>query len=117
MTNGNTTHGLRRFGRHYSLLLWKNLILARRMPIRTFLEITLPVFFGLLLLAIRHIVKSETFKFGQTYKPFPIDQLPPFEIENITYIAYTPQTNFTNAVMERVAINLSMLSKLFKIVE
>ncbi len=79
MADNRNSKGCRRFARHYSLLLWKNVILSKRMPVRTFLEVTLPVFFGILLLAIRHIVNSETFTDNTYYPRFAIDQLPPFE--------------------------------------
>ncbi|CAF3441243.1 unnamed protein product [Rotaria sp. Silwood1] len=111
MADGSTNKGFRRFGRHYSLLLWKNLILTKRMPIRTFLEITLPVFFGFLLLGIRHIVKSEKHPNGKIYEPFSIDHLPPFPNQTISMIAYTPKTNFTNEVMKRVAARLNLTEK------
>ncbi|CAF3876784.1 unnamed protein product [Rotaria sp. Silwood2] len=108
MADSNTNKGFRRFGRHYLLLLWKNLILTKRTPIRTFLEITLPVFFGFLLLGIRHIVKSEIFLDGKTYPSFSIDNLPPFPNQPISMVAYAPQTNFTNEVMKRAAAQLGL---------
>ncbi|CAF2062271.1 unnamed protein product [Rotaria magnacalcarata] len=111
MANGNENKGFRRFGRHYLLLIWKNLILAKRMPIRTALEIALPVFFGFLLLGIRHVVNSETHKNVTSYDPFSVDQLPPFPDSFISLIAYAPQTNFTDAVMARAAISLGLFSQ------
>ncbi|CAF4218580.1 unnamed protein product [Rotaria sordida] len=108
MANNNTNKGFRRFGRHYLLLLWKNLILAKRMPVRTFLEITLPVFFGFLLLGIRHIVKSEIHPSGRTYDPFSVDHLPTFLDQPVSMIGYTPQTKFTDAVMKTVAAKLRL---------
>lgn len=102
MADTEPTRGWRRAGRHFVLLLWKNFVLAKRTPIRTILEIILPVFFGFLLLAIRHIVKSETFPNGTTYQSFSFDQLPDFS-SPINRFAYTPNTNFTGEVMAKVA--------------
>jgi len=103
--------GWRRVGRHYLLLLWKNLILAKRMPVRTFLEITLPVFFGFLLLGIRHIVKSETFSNSTVFPSFPIDKLPTFDLVPISMLAYAPKTDFTEEVMNRTASSLGLYGK------
>ena len=114
MAEGPHSTGLRRVSRHYFLLLWKNIILAKRTPIRTFLEITLPVFFGFLLLAIRYIVKSETFTSDTIYPSFSVNQLPSFTSAPISMIAFTPQTTFTNAVMKRAAGKLNLYRKSMK---
>jgi len=107
--------GWRRVGRHYLLLFWKNFILAKRMPIRTFLEITLPVFFGFLLLAIRHIVNADPARNNTIYPAFSFDQLPSF---NNTvpplFVAYAPQNNLTDAIMQRVVRSIGLDSKLTK---
>jgi len=111
------TKGWRRVGRHYVLLLWKNFILAKRMPVRTFLEITLPVFFGFLLLGIRHIVNADPARNNTIYPAFSFDQLPLFNntlLPSPSQIAYTPQNNLLNAIMQRVADNLNLSSKLTK---
>lgn len=100
--------GWRRTGRHYVLLLWKNIVLAKRTPIRTFLEIVLPVFFGFLLLSIRRIVKSETFKDDTRYHSFSVDQLPDFQTIFVSYVGYSPNTSFTKDVMDRAAANLGL---------
>jgi hypothetical protein len=99
--------GWRRVGRHYLLLLWKNFILAKRMPIRTVLEITLPVFFGFLLLAIRHIVKADPAIHNTTYQAYAFDQIPPFKVvgPQPSYVAYAPQNNFTTTVMQHALRN------------
>ena len=113
MFEDNHNKGWRRIGRHYLLLLWKNLILTRRMPVRTFLEIILPVFFGFLLLGIRRIVKSDIVHNSTIYRRYSFNQLPLFDTgQTPSIIAYTPQTKFTNAVMQRVATKLNLLSKL-----
>lgn len=113
MADENKNKGFRRFGRHYLLLLWKNFILARRTLVRTLFEITLPVFFGFLLLAIRHIVKSETFPDGRRYEPFHVDELPKFSTVKISDIAYAPNTSFTNNVMKRAAARLGLEGTFF----
>ena len=105
--NGNST-GWRRVGRHYLLLLWKNFVLAKRTPIRTALEIILPVFFGFLLLAIRHIVKSEAHPNSTIYHSYSFEGLPEFKTGvTPSFIAYSPNTTFTNEVMRRAAESLS----------
>jgi hypothetical protein len=108
MADSGNSKGWRRVGRHYSLLLWKNFILAKRTPIRTTLEIILPVFFGFLLLAIRHIVKSEAHPNSTIYHSYSFDALPSFN-DGIppSYIAYAPNTSFPNQVMTRVAQSLT----------
>ena len=108
MADNRNSSGWRRVGRHYLLLLWKNFILAKRTPIRTTLEIILPVFFGFLLLAIRHIVKSESHPNSTIYHSYSIDSIPEFQ-SGIppSYIAYAPNTSFTNEVMRRVAESLT----------
>jgi len=107
--------GWRRVGRHYVLLLWKNLILAKRMPVRTFLEITLPVFFGFLLLGIRHIVNADPAANNTVYQAYSFDELPSFDSgQTPSIVAYTPQTNFTFQVMQRAVNSLNIYSKLAK---
>jgi hypothetical protein len=115
MADSGNSKGCTRVGRHYVLLLWKNLILAKRMPIRTFLEITLPVFFGFLLLGIRHIVTSDLHPNNTVYHAYSFEELPEFDT-GITpsIIAYAPQTNFTDTIMQRVVESLDMDSKLIK---
>ena len=88
-------------------------MLAKRMPVRTFLEITLPVFFGFLLLAIRHIVKSETFKDDTTFQPFSITKIPTFEGTQPSVIAFAPMEAFTTAVMNRAARRIGLTGKYF----
>jgi hypothetical protein len=111
MVEGVKSKGWRRVGRHYLLLLWKNFILAKRMPVRTILEITLPVFFGFLLLGIRHIVNADPAKNNTVYPAYSFDQLPPFDSgEPPSEIAYTPQTNFTFEIMQKVARSLNIYS-------
>ncbi|CAF1598091.1 unnamed protein product, partial [Adineta ricciae] len=105
--------GWRRVGRHYLLLLWKNFLLAKRMPIRTFLEITLPVFFGFVLLAIRHIVKSETFKDDTTFQPFSITKFPTFDGTQPSVIGFAPMTVFTTAVMNRAARRIGLTAQAY----
>jgi hypothetical protein len=111
MADSGNSKGWRRVGRHYSLLLWKNFILARRTPIRTTLEIILPVFFGFLLLAIRHIVKSEAHPNSTIYHSYSFDALPPFN-DGIppSFIAFAPNTTFSYAVMTRAAESLTAYS-------
>ena len=112
MAENGHSKGWRRAGRHFLLLLWKNFILAKRMPVRTFLEITLPVFFGFLLLGIRHIVKSEFHSNNTIYPAFPINQVPDFnQSVSPTNIAYAPQTPFINQIMLSVKNSLDMQSK------
>ncbi|CAF0820413.1 unnamed protein product, partial [Didymodactylos carnosus] len=100
--------GRRRNGRHYLLLLWKNLILSARMPIRTFFEITLPIFFALLLLGIRRVVKSDSIIHDTVYPPFSINELPNFTGLPQSTFAYTPKTNFTTIIANRVAEELKL---------
>jgi len=106
MADVERSKGLRRVGRHYALLLWKNFILAKRTPIRTILEITLPVFFGFILLGIRHVVKSENHPDPTDYPPFSFRQLPDFnstpEIPAPFITAYAPNTTVTTAIMNKV---------------
>lgn len=105
MADVERSRGWRRVGRHYLLLLWKNVVLAKRSPVRTVLEITLPVFFGFLLLAIRHIVKSDNFPNNTIYPAFPVTTYP-----NLTgtysWFGYAPNTTFTRNIMGRVGSNL-----------
>ncbi|CAF0870807.1 unnamed protein product [Adineta steineri] len=105
---GNRSRGLRRVGRHYLLLLWKNFILAKRMPKQTLVEILVPVFFGFILLGIRHVVKSETFKNDTVFPPFSIDKLPTFQTGAVSMIGYTSNTSFHTDVMDRVAHKLGL---------
>lgn len=109
MADNEHHKGWRRAGRHYILLLWKNIILAKRTPIRTILEIILPVFFGFLLLAIRHIVKSENHPNSTIYQSYSFDQLPPFDATlPPTMIAFAPNTSFARDVMTTVANNIGL---------
>lgn len=110
--NGHST-GWRRAGRHYKLLLWKNFILAKRTPIRTLLEIILPVFFGFILLGIRHIVKSENHANNTIYPAYTFDQLPPFD-GPLSFITFAPNTSFPNEVMTAVAKTIGLYREWFQ---
>ena len=112
MADNEHQKGWRRAGRHYKLLLWKNIILAKRTPIRTILEIILPVFFGFLLLAIRYVVKSENHTNSTVYQSYSFDELPPFDtsIPPIS-LAFAPKTSFPFEVMTRVARHLELSGK------
>lgn len=107
MAESPNSQGWRRVGRHYVLLLWKNMILAKRTPVRTFLEITLPVFFGFLLLLIRYLVTSKNAD-AIIYPAFSINELPDFSSTQISYIGFAPNTTFTSAVMRRVIARMQI---------
>ena len=87
------------------------MVLAKRTPVRTFLEITLPVFFGFLLLVIRYLVTSKDAP-AVSFLAFSVDQLPTFPGVPPTVIGYAPNTTLINAVMARVATRLELYSSL-----
>lgn len=101
--------GLKRVGRHYVLLLWKNYVLAKRAPIRTFLEIILPVFFAFLLLGIRYVVKSDNYTNATIFESFDVDSVPPYTSTiSPSVIAYAPNNTDIATWMKQAAKRLKM---------
>ncbi|CAL8072882.1 unnamed protein product [Orchesella dallaii] len=85
----------------FGLLLWKNYILQKRHKVQTAVEIILPLFFTVILVAIRGIVESET-KDVSIYPEFNPQNPDGTVIWRGTYILYAPNTPAVNKLMEFV---------------
>lgn len=105
---GANRKGWRRAGRLYFLLFWKNVLLAKRTPMRTFLDIFLPVFFSFVLLRMRHVTESDVYSNTTVFEPFRIDRLPPSQQLPVSYIGFTPVTLLAARVMREAAQRLGL---------
>ena len=114
-TEKKTMGALQQFG----LLLWKNWLLQKRKKLLTFFEIALPTAVALILLWIRQLVTVEVIDSKTVWPPFTVDELfdgirPPdcrmmmFKTDCPWSLAYAPDTEVTQRLIERVANRLGM---------
>ena len=83
----------------FLLLMWKNLVLIKRAPIRTFFEIAMPLFFVTILVLLRAFQIKNEYKSNVTYPAFEINKLPP----NLSHgLAFAPNTSDVQQVMDMV---------------
>ncbi|ODN05472.1 ATP-binding cassette sub-family A member 3, partial [Orchesella cincta] len=97
---------LKKFG----LLLWKNYILQKRHKVQTAVEIILPLFFTLILVAIRGIVTSET-KEISLYPEFNPQNPNGTVVWRGRYILYAPNTTHVIELMDSVEAEFKAVQK------
>ena len=75
----------------FSLLMWKNFILLKRAPVRTFFQIAIPLLFIAILVFLRAFkIKNEN-KPNVTYPAFEVNKLPS-DVSKLNQIAFAPNT-------------------------
>ena len=98
-------------GSQFLLLLWKNLVLLKRAPVRTFFQIAMPLFFIVILVLLRAFVVKDKHEPSVTYSAFDVNKLPPdLTGETQWKMAFAPDTSDVRQVMETVAANLSLFN-------
>lgn len=87
-------------GGQFTLLLWKNFKLQSRKKVVTVFEVLIPIIFALLLLLFRNVSESEYIDNDSRW-----DRVYPElsgNITNKTMIFFTPNTTFTNEIVQSV---------------
>ena len=95
-------------GKQFLLLLWKNVVLLKRSPVRAFFQISMPLFFIIILVVLRASVVKVEPKPSRNYSAFDIVELPPDVTQ--TKLAFTPNTSDVRQIMDLVAKQLVRLS-------
>ena len=98
-------------GSQFLLLLWKNLVLLKRAPVRTFFQIAMPLFFIVILVLLRAFVVKDKHKSSVTYSAFDVNELPPDltgESHAQWKMAFAPNTSNVRQVMDTVKKSLSL---------
>lgn len=95
-------------GKQFLLLLWKNVVLLKRSPVRAFFQISMPLFFIIILVVLRASVVKVEPKPSRNYSAFDIVELPPNVTQ--TKLAFTPNTSDVRQIMDLVAKQLVRLS-------
>ncbi len=93
-----------------SLLLWKSFVIQMRSPISTILELVVPAFFALILLPIRHTIKTHIISNDTTFKSFSLDLDFPADtpVWTDSTFGYYPNTSkFVNDIMLRTSEKLN----------
>jgi len=97
-------------GSQFWLLLWKNLVLLKRAPVRTFFQIAMPLFFIVILVLLRAFVVKDERRPNVTYFAFDVNELPPdLNGETQWKMAFAPNTSDVRQVMDMVAKQLSLV--------
>ena len=89
----------------FSLLMWKNFILLKRAPVRTFFQIALPLLFIAILVFLRAFKIKNEYKPSVTYPAFEVNKLPS-DVSKLNQIAFAPNTSDVQQVMDRVVEQL-----------
>lgn len=98
-------------GSQFLLLLWKNLVLLKRAPVRTFFQIAMPLFFIVVLVLLRAFVVKNEHRPNVTYFAFDVNELPPDLTGKTQWkIAFAPNTRNVQQVMNMVATQLSLFN-------
>jgi len=97
-------------GSQLLLLLWKNLVLLKRAPVRTFSQIAMPLFFLVILVLLRAFVVKDEHRPNVTYSAFNVKELPPvLTNESKWKMAFAPNTSDVRQVMDMVTKQLSLV--------
>ena len=89
----------------FSLLMWKNFILLKRAPMRTFFQIAMPLFFIAILVFLRAFKIKNEYKPNVTYPAFEVNKLPS-DVSKLNQIAFAPNTSDVQQVMDCVVEQL-----------
>jgi len=92
----------------FLLLMWKNVVLLKRAPVKTFFQIAMPLFFIAILVLLRAFEIKNEYKPNITYPAFDVDKLPP-DLYYFNQIAFSPNTSDVRQVMDMVKKQLSLL--------
>ena len=84
----------------FFLLLWKNLTLLKRTPIRTLFQIGMPLLFVTILVLLRAFKIKDEYKQNVTYPAFEVNKLPTNLMD--FKIAFTPNTSDIRQAMLKV---------------
>lgn len=96
-------------GSQFLLLLWKNLLLLKRAPVRTFSQIAMPLFFIVILVLLRAFVVKDEHRPSVTYSAFDVNELPPvLTNESKWKMGFAPNTSDIRQIMHMVAKQLSL---------
>ena len=85
----------------FLLLMWKNLVLIKRAPVRTFFEIAMPLFFVTILVLLRAFQIKNEYRSNVTYPAFEINKLPA-NLKQLHLLAFAPNTSDVQQVMDMV---------------
>ena len=97
-------------GSQFLLLLWKNLVLLKRAPVRTFSQIIMPLFFIVILVLLRAFVVKDEHRPNVTYSSFDVNELPHvLTNESKWKMAFAPKTKDVRQIMHMVAKQLSLV--------
>ena len=97
-------------GSQFLLLLWKNLVLLKRAPVRTFSQIAMPLFFIVILVLLRAFVVKNEHRPNVTHSAFDVNELPlVLTNESKWKMAFAPNTSDVREVMDMVAKQLSLV--------
>ena len=89
----------------FSLLMWKNFILLKRAPVRTFFQIAMPLLFIAILVFHRAFKIKNEYKPNVTYPAFEVNKLPS-DVSKLNQIAFAPNTSDVRQVMVGVVKQL-----------
>ena len=89
----------------FSLLMWKNFILLKRAPVRTFFQIAMPLLFIAILVFLRAFKIKNEYKPNVTYPAFEVNKLPS-DVSKLNQIAFAPYTSDVRQVMDSVVKQL-----------
>ena len=92
----------------FLLLMWKNAILLKRAPVRTFFQIVLPLLFIIILVFLRAFKIKNEYKPNVTYTAFDVNKLPS-DVSDFHQIAFAPNTSDVQQVMNMVVEQLSLV--------
>ena len=97
------------YWKDFRLLLWKVVLLQKRKPISTLLELLLPAIFILILVVLRVCSNKQIQHEKYVWKPFKVDEKVPVikdiierEHEGLWNLAYYPPNPYFSRLMERV---------------
>ena len=82
----------------FSLLMWKNFILLKRAPVRTFFQIAMPLLFIAILVFLRAFEIKNEYKPNVTYPAFEVNKLPS-DVSKLNQIAFAPNTSAVKEVI------------------
>ena len=89
----------------FSLLMWKNFILLKRAPVRTFFQMATPLLFIAILVFLRAFKIKNEYKPNVTYPAFEVNKLPS-DVSKLNQIAFAPNTSDVRQVMVGVVKQL-----------
>ena len=96
----------------FVLLMWKNFVLLKRTPVRTFFQVALPLLFIIIVVLLRVFVIKSEHRSHVMYPAFEVNHLPS-KLTTLK-IAFAPNTSDSRDVMHEVGKQLSLEYEGFK---